>query len=44
MSYGGTAEGCRAAAHQHLDTFWFAWASFHLDTDLIGSAAQKGAP
>lgn len=40
----GPLKGAELEAYQHLDTFWFAWASFHLDTDVIGSPGQNGAP
>ena len=41
---GGPLKGAELEPDQHLDTFWFAWASFHLDTDVIGSPWQDGAP
>jgi len=40
----GPLQGAELELYQHLDTFWFAWASFHLDTDVLGSTAQNGAP
>lgn len=32
----GPLQGAELEPYQHLDTFWFAWASFHLDTDVLG--------
>ena len=40
----GPLTGSELAPYRHLDTFWFAWASFHLDTDVIGSPGQNGSP
>jgi hypothetical protein len=31
----GPLQGARLAPYRHLDTFWFAWAAFHPDTDLV---------
>lgn len=31
----GPLQGSRLEMVQHLDTFWFAWAQFHPDTDLV---------
>jgi len=39
----GPLQGVELAPYQHLDTFWFAWASFHVDTDVIGSPGQNDA-
>ena len=36
----GPLEGGRLQTYQHLDTFWFAWAQFHSDTDLVDSQDQ----
>lgn len=40
----GPLRGAELEPYQHLDTFWFAWASFHRDTNVLGSPAQNGAP
>jgi hypothetical protein len=32
---GGPLEGARLEPHRHLDTFWFAWVTFHPDTELV---------
>jgi hypothetical protein len=39
----GPLKGTQLAAHRHLDTFWFAWVTFHPDTELVGlsSAAKR---
>ena len=34
-SVAGLLKGKRLTPYQHLDTFWFAWATFHPDTDLV---------
>jgi len=34
-SVDGPLKGKRLTPYQHLDTFWFAWATFHPDTDLV---------
>lgn len=39
----GPLRGAQLEVYQHLDTFWFAWASFHTDTAVVGSTDQKGA-
>jgi len=39
----GPLRGAKLKAYRHLDTFWFAWASFHVDTALLGSE-QNDAP
>ncbi|MGA8850319.1 MAG: DUF3179 domain-containing protein [Aeromicrobium sp.] len=31
----GPLQGTELEAYRHLDTFWFAWATFHLDTLLL---------
>ena len=31
----GSLKGSRLELVQHLDTFWFAWAQFHPETDLV---------
>jgi len=36
----GPLRGAELEPYQHLDTFWFAWASFHVDTDVLGSTDQ----
>ena len=36
-STAGPLRGAELEPYQHLDTFWFAWASFHLDTAVLGS-------
>ena len=38
----GPLQGSELTAVRHLDTFWFAWVSFHPDTDLIGSTEPAG--
>jgi hypothetical protein len=36
----GPLKGAELEPYQHLDTFWFAWASFHVDTEVLGSTDQ----
>ncbi len=38
----GPLQGAERKAYRHLDTFWFAWASFHVETAVLGSAGQSG--
>ncbi|MGI9577797.1 MAG: DUF3179 domain-containing protein [Microthrixaceae bacterium] len=35
QAVGGPLEGSRLTARDHVDTFWFAWAAFAPDTQLI---------
>jgi hypothetical protein len=35
QAVGGPLEGARLEPHRHLDTFWFAWVTFHPDTELV---------
>ena len=42
-STAGPLRGAELEPYQHLDTFWFAWASFHLDTGVLAAPARKGA-
>jgi hypothetical protein len=38
---GGPLKGARLEPYRHLDTFWFAWVTFHPDTELdLGAAAE----
>ncbi len=39
-STAGPLEGAELQPYRHLDTFWFAWASFHVDTDVLGLTDQ----
>jgi len=39
-STAGPLKGAELEPYQHLDTFWFAWASFHVDTEVLGSTDQ----
>ncbi len=39
----GPLRGTQLKEYRHLDTFWFAWASFHVDTAVLGSSEQNGA-
>jgi len=39
----GPLEGAQLTAVRHLDTFWFAWAAFHPQTELLGSYDPIGA-
>ena len=39
-STAGPLRGARLEAYRHLDTFWFAWASFHVDTAVLGATDQ----
>jgi len=39
----GPLQGAELEPYQHLDTFWFAWASFHPDTELLESTDQQAA-
>ncbi len=39
----GPLRGAQLEPYRHLDTFWFAWASFHLDTAVVRSTDPKGA-
>ncbi len=36
----GPLKGAELEPYQHLDTFWFAWASFHVDTEVLGATDQ----
>ncbi len=38
----GPLRGAELEPYRHLDTFWFAWASFHIDTSVVGPTDQKG--
>ena len=31
----GPLEGRQLTAYRHLDTFWFAWVTFHPETELL---------
>lgn len=33
--------GAELTPYRHLDTFWFAWVSFHPDTELLGSTDRE---
>ena len=33
----GPLRGAQLTAYRHLDTFWFAWASFHVETAVLGA-------
>ena len=37
----GPLQGAELRAYPHLDTFWFAWASFHVETAVLGSVEQS---
>ena len=43
-STAGPLQGAEMKPYRHLDTFWFAWVTFHPDTELLGSTNQKAAP
>ena len=38
---GGALKGKRLKPYRHLDTFWFAWVTFHPDTELVDLAADE---
>jgi len=38
----GPLQGAELEPYRHLDTFWFAWASFHLDTAVLPSIDPTG--
>ena len=40
----GPLRGAELEPYRHLDTFWFAWVTFHPDTSLLDSTDQKAAP
>ena len=35
VAVAGPLEGRRLTALPHSDAFWFAWAAFHTDTELV---------
>ena len=38
----GALKGTRLEPYRHLDTFWFAWVTFHPDTELLDLGAAEG--
>ncbi len=38
---GGPLRGSELTAYRHLDTFWFAWSSFHPETEVVGASAAE---
>ena len=36
----GPLEGTQLEPYRHLDTFWFAWVTFHPDTALVDLATE----
>ncbi len=40
----GPLRGSELEPSRHLDTFWFAWVSFHPDTSLLGAGTGEPAP
>jgi hypothetical protein len=38
----GPLEGAQLEPYRHLDTFWFAWVTFHPDTDLLDLDSGAG--
>jgi hypothetical protein len=38
---GGPLKGARLRPYRHLDTFWFAWVTFHPDTELLDLGAAE---
>ncbi len=40
----GPLRGAGLTSYRHLDTFWFAWATFHLDTAVIDATDRTSAP
>lgn len=38
----GPLKGSQLRPYRHLDTFWFAWVTFHPDTELVDPVPEEG--